>query len=67
MIRIGDSSGRLKEWFGRYPASIAVVRPDRFLAGLAIPQTLGSVCDSLAKALSAKPQMLEMSAANKVA
>lgn len=67
VIRIGDSSGRLKEWFGRYPASIAVVRPDRFLAGLAIPQTLGSVCDSLAKALSAKPQMLEMSAANKVA
>lgn len=67
VIRIGDSSGRLKEWFGRYPASIAVVRPDRFLAGLAIPQTLGSVCDSLAKALSAKPQVLEISAANKVA
>jgi 3-(3-hydroxy-phenyl)propionate hydroxylase len=67
VIRIGDSHGRLKEWFGRYPASIAVVRPDRFLAGLAIPQTLGSVCDSLAKALSAKPQVLEASAANKVA
>jgi 3-(3-hydroxy-phenyl)propionate hydroxylase len=67
VIRIGDSSGRLKEWFGRYPASIAVVRPDRFLAGLAIPQTLGSVCDSLAKALSAKPHVLEIPAANKVA
>src|SRR5471032_2181589 len=67
VIRIGDSSGRLKEWFGRYPASIAVVRPDRFLAGLAIPQTLGSVCDALATALSAKPQVLEIPAANKVA
>ena len=67
VIRIGDSSGRLKEWFGRYPASIAVVRPDRFLAGLAIPQTLGSVCDALAKALSAKPQVLEACAATKVA
>ena len=67
VIRIGDSSGRLKEWFGRYPASIAVVRPDRFLAGLAIPQTLGSVCDALAKALSATPPVLEVCAANKVA
>lgn len=66
VIRIGDS-GRLKEWFGRYPASIAVVRPDRFLAGLAIPQTLGQVCDSLAQALSAKPQTVETPNASRVA
>ncbi|MFB4252647.1 bifunctional 3-(3-hydroxy-phenyl)propionate/3-hydroxycinnamic acid hydroxylase [Pseudomonas idahonensis] len=56
VIRLGDSTGRLKEWFGRYPASIALVRPDRFLAGLAIPQTIGQVCDDLSKALSAQPQ-----------
>jgi 3-(3-hydroxy-phenyl)propionate hydroxylase len=66
VIRIGDS-GRLKEWFGRYPASIAVVRPDRFLAGLAIPQTLGQVCDSLAQALSAKPKTVETPNASRVA
>lgn len=66
VIRIGDT-GRLKEWFGRYPASIAVVRPDRFLAGLAIPQTLGQVCDLLAQALSARPQVVEKSIASKVA
>lgn len=66
VIRIGDT-GRLKEWFGRYPASIAVVRPDRFLAGLAIPQTLGQVCDSLAQALSARPQVVEKSIASRVA
>lgn len=67
VIRIGDSSGRLKAWFGRYPASIAVVRPDRFLAGLAIPQTLGQVCDSLAQVLSAKPLVVEKPTASKVA
>lgn len=66
VIRIGDSSGRLKEWFGRYPASIAVVRPDRFLAGLAIPQTIGQICDDLSKALSAQPQTLP-TATSKVA
>lgn len=66
VIRIGDSSGRLKEWFGRYPASIAVVRPDRFLVGLAIPQTIGQVCDDLSKALSAQPQTVS-TATSKVA
>ncbi|NBA96073.1 bifunctional 3-(3-hydroxy-phenyl)propionate/3-hydroxycinnamic acid hydroxylase [Pseudomonas sp. R5(2019)] len=67
VIRIGDSTGRLKEWFGRYPASIALVRPDRFLAGLAIPQTLGTVCDALAKAVSATPQTAVAPSMSKVA
>jgi 3-(3-hydroxy-phenyl)propionate hydroxylase len=67
VIRIGDSSGRLKEWFGRYPASIALVRPDRFLAGLAIPQTLGTVCDALANALSATPYTAAAPVVSKVA
>ena len=53
VIRVGDCTGRLKEWFGRYPASVALVRPDRFLAGLAIPQTLGKACDALAQAVHA--------------
>ncbi len=54
VIRIGDADGRLKEWFGNYPASIAILRPDRFVAALAIPQTLGAVCDRLSKALGAR-------------
>jgi len=37
VIRVGDSTGRLKDWFARGSASIALVRPDRFFAGLAIP------------------------------
>lgn len=56
VIRVGDSTGRLKDWFGRHPASVALLRPDRFLAGLAIPQTLGQVSDALLRALAAIPQ-----------
>jgi len=56
VIRVGDSTGRLKEWFARGSASIALVRPDRFIAGLAIPQTVGRACDELALALKALPQ-----------
>lgn len=67
VIRVGDSTGRLKEWFGRYPASIALVRPDRFLAGLAIPQTLGKTCDALAQALAANPVQAAEPLASKVA
>lgn len=67
VIRIGDSTGRLKEWFARGSASIAFVRPDRFLAGLAIPQTAGQTCDQLALALKALPQPAAAIIASKVA
>ncbi|MFD2641490.1 bifunctional 3-(3-hydroxy-phenyl)propionate/3-hydroxycinnamic acid hydroxylase [Pseudomonas japonica] len=67
VIRVGDSSGRLKEWFGRYPASVALVRPDRFLAGLAIPQTLGKACDALALAVHATRPAAQQPAVSKVA
>jgi 3-(3-hydroxy-phenyl)propionate hydroxylase len=53
VIRIGDCSNRLKTWFGNYPASVVVLRPDRFVAALAVPQTLGKVCSALRQALSA--------------
>lgn len=56
VIRVGDSSGRLKEWFGRTEASIAIVRPDRFVAALAIPQTLGQVADSLSGRMAIQPR-----------
>ena len=67
VIRIGDSDGRLKEWFGRYPASVALVRPDRFLAALAIPQTLGKTCDALAQAVYATTPAATRPAISKVA
>ena len=56
VIRVGDSSGRLREWFARGDSSIALLRPDRFLAGLATPQTIGKACNELALALNALPQ-----------
>ena len=55
VIRVGDSTGRLREWFARGSSSIALLRPDRFLAGLATPQTLGRTCDELTLALNAQP------------
>ena len=67
VIRIGDSSGRLREWFARGSSSIALLRPDRFLAGLATPQTLGKACNELALALNAQTQASVTSIVSKVA
>ncbi|MFJ4118337.1 bifunctional 3-(3-hydroxy-phenyl)propionate/3-hydroxycinnamic acid hydroxylase [Pseudomonas psychrophila] len=67
VIRVGDSSGRLREWFARGSSSIALLRPDRFLAGLATPQTLGKACNELALALNAQPHIQVTPAVSKVA
>ncbi|WP_442966391.1 bifunctional 3-(3-hydroxy-phenyl)propionate/3-hydroxycinnamic acid hydroxylase MhpA [Pseudomonas sp. Y39-6] len=67
VIRVGDSSGRLKEWFALGTSSIALVRPDRFLAGLAIPQTVGQACNDLARALKAVPPTSANAVVSKVA
>ncbi len=67
VIRVGDSTGRLKEWFARGSSSIALVRPDRFLAGLAIPQTIDQTCEALARALKVLPQPAAKAVVSKVA
>ena len=67
VIRVGDSTGRLKEWFALGNSSIALVRPDRFVAGLAIPQTVGQACDELARALKVLPQTATNAVVSKVA
>ncbi|WP_324746006.1 bifunctional 3-(3-hydroxy-phenyl)propionate/3-hydroxycinnamic acid hydroxylase [Pseudomonas veronii] len=67
VIRVGDNSGRLKEWFALGTSSIALVRPDRFLAGLAIPQTVGQACDDLARELKAVPPTSANAVVSKVA
>ncbi|HGL4489983.1 TPA: bifunctional 3-(3-hydroxy-phenyl)propionate/3-hydroxycinnamic acid hydroxylase [Klebsiella oxytoca] len=48
VIRVGDTQNRLKNWFAQHDTAIAVVRPDRFLATVAIPQTLGKKLNALA-------------------
>ncbi len=67
VIRVGDSTGRLKEWFARGTSSIALVRPDRFLAGLAIPQTIDQTCEELARALKVLAQPAAKAVVSKVA
>ncbi len=67
VIRVGDSTGRIKEWFARGSSSIALVRPDRFLAGLAIPQTIDQTCEALARALKVLPQPAAKAVVSKVA
>ncbi|WP_417228130.1 bifunctional 3-(3-hydroxy-phenyl)propionate/3-hydroxycinnamic acid hydroxylase [Amphritea sp.] len=59
VIRVGDVQGRLKDWFGQYPASIAVIRPDRFVGAVAIPQTLGQVTEDYLRVLQATPVCAE--------
>lgn len=48
VIRVGDTQNRLKNWFAQHDTAIAVVRPDRFVATAAIPQTLGKKLNALA-------------------
>jgi 3-(3-hydroxy-phenyl)propionate hydroxylase len=48
----GDSEDRLRKWFAAIPDSIAVLRPDRFVAATAIPQTLGTTLDALERAMT---------------
>ena len=49
VIRLGDTQNRLKSWFAQHDTAIAVVRPDRFVATVAIPQTLSKKIDALAR------------------
>lgn len=51
-LRVGDKQNRLKSWFAQHHTAIAVVRPDRFVAALAIPQTLGAQLTALAEKMT---------------
>ncbi|MHA3102587.1 bifunctional 3-(3-hydroxy-phenyl)propionate/3-hydroxycinnamic acid hydroxylase [Acinetobacter sp. ANC 3791] len=47
VITIGDSGIDIRSWFGKTSQSIVILRPDRFVAALAIPQTLNSISNDL--------------------
>lgn len=47
-IVVGDEQMRLKEWFGSVPGAVAVIRPDRFVAGLAYPVKINELLAQLA-------------------
>lgn len=47
VITIGDMGVDIRTWFGKTTQSIVILRPDRFVAALAIPQTLNSISNQL--------------------
>jgi len=48
VLALGDVQGRLKEWFGRLPQSVVLLRPDRFVAGVCTPQQVSDAIVELA-------------------
>ena len=52
---IGDATGRLKAWFSDQPDSIAILRPDRFVAATCGPQAIGGATAALWAKLRANP------------
>ncbi|MBW9354218.1 bifunctional 3-(3-hydroxy-phenyl)propionate/3-hydroxycinnamic acid hydroxylase [Citrobacter sp. EC_71] len=52
VIRIGDTQNRLRAWFAQHNAALVVMRPDRFVAAIAIPQTLGNTLNKLASVMT---------------
>lgn len=67
VVCVGDSTGRLKAWFADQRCSIVVLRPDRFIAGIAIPQTLYWLMNELALAISLRSETATPIIENKVA
>ena len=47
VITLGDIGTEIRTWFGHTDQSITVLRPDRFVAAIAIPQTLNSISQQL--------------------
>lgn len=47
VITIGEMGTDIRTWFGKTTQSIVILRPDRFVAALAIPQTLNSISNAL--------------------
>ncbi len=48
VIAIGDTTGRLKDWFTQIPQSVVLLRPDRFVAGVCTPQEVSGAIAELA-------------------
>ena len=51
VICVGDTGNRLKDWFARWPKSVAFVRPDRFVGALCAPQEVSATTLAFARAL----------------
>jgi len=47
VITVGDLGTDIRSWFGQTTESVVILRPDRFVAALSIPQTLNTVSQQL--------------------
>ena len=54
VITVGDLGTDIRSWFGKTTESVVILRPDRFVAALAIPQTLDSTSQQLFTKLHVK-------------
>jgi 3-(3-hydroxy-phenyl)propionate hydroxylase len=55
VIALGDTQSRLKDWFGAQPISVVLLRPDRFVAGVCMPQEVSCAIVELASKLELVP------------
>ena len=51
-VTVEDVDGTLRDWFAEHQGSIAVVRPDRYLAALTEPRDLATVSDAFERLLA---------------
>ncbi|MCO8078711.1 bifunctional 3-(3-hydroxy-phenyl)propionate/3-hydroxycinnamic acid hydroxylase [Acinetobacter lwoffii] len=52
VITIGDIGTDIRSWFGNTSDSVVILRPDRFVAALAIPQSMESTSQQLFKSFT---------------
>jgi 3-(3-hydroxy-phenyl)propionate hydroxylase len=51
VIEIGDTQGRLKDWFGKWPESVVFLRPDRVVGATSTPLGVSEVSRALGRAM----------------
>jgi 3-(3-hydroxy-phenyl)propionate hydroxylase len=53
VVTLGDTQGRIKDWFGKQRKSVVFLRPDRFVAAICSPQEINETSSELALLLAA--------------
>lgn len=53
VITLGDTQGRIKDWFSQQSQSVVFLRPDRFVAAICAPQGVDATTAALARLLAA--------------
>ena len=54
VMTVGEIGTDIRTWFGKTDQAIAILRPDRFVAALAIPQTMNTMSQQLFNKLHVK-------------